>query len=262
MGIKREDFPLMPDEQLKGIYKSRLKLRKLITAPVLFISFALTLVYFAAGFFQQTIFNPHFSNPILPVLIPIAFFVITVVSALFIISDNTRSHLIMGLAGFACQAVILVLQSLLDIKIQSVQLILLVFSAFAHLTVIPLIKDLEALRACPSFPFENWRRDVTYSCAVSGERGLRYTENVTRGGVRSSGHEDIFDKSFSDLKKTEDDDDGMLQSHPVGLGRTMSGGFDPIFDKKPSKLRRPSDDDDDDGMLQSHPINYNTRNRF
>ena len=224
MIVRREDFPLMPDEQLKEIYKSRIKIRKMITAPVLFVSFALTIIYFVAGFFQQTIFNPRFSNPILPILVPIAFFLITVISSLLIISDNTRFHLIFGIAAFAAQALILGLQLAFDIKIFSIQLILFVFSAFAHLTVIPIIKDLEALRACPSFPFDNWRRDVTYSGGISGDRGLRYTQNVTDRGVRSTNYEDIFEN-------------------------------------KP-KEKSSSDDEEDDGILQTHSIDYNTRNRF
>ena len=76
----------------------------------------------------------------------------------------------------------------------------------ANLIARPIIKEMSDLREHPRYPFDNWRRDESFTHAVftngsTDSRAVKRIEStLNQGKVVSGGHEDIFE---GDVKKSE-----------------------------------------------------------
>ena len=199
----RDEFVTMPDETLKNIYKSRMNLRSKISVTVMASVFILTAVYFVAGFFHRTVFSPRYSNSVIPVLMPIFFFIVSVVSALLILSENISVHSLCTMIILPLQLLLLLCEFILGI-VSFIEPVLLVLCAGSHIIVVPMIKDIEALRACPSFPFDNWKSE------------RKVSPNPDRSAMKeakTTGFEDIvFGKKRS---KNDPDPSEFFQSHDM-----------------------------------------------
>lgn len=215
--IKREDFPTMPDEDLRIIYKERLKMQKLVSAPPLFVSAISAVIFWLAGYFQQTIFNTYFKNPIMPVLIPIGFFVLTFLSAMLMFGDDANKHMKAAVYITIGQFLIFSAGMFFDL-INDIPFLLMsvcmAMTCFGHIIMIYIINDLNALRECPSFPFENHRRENTYLSGMRTEHGDHLTSSADTDNVKTLDYDSILngEPDKADKKKEEDTSDFFQQS--------------------------------------------------
>ena len=208
MAADRSEYPLMPDEKLKRIYKSRLSLRGKLTIAVIAVSALMLVIYFVAGFFDQTIFSPRFTNPAIPVVLPIIFYLTGVVSSLFMMSDSIKLHIRCAEVIIPLQGLIILCELILGVSPRVTQIVLFFVSFGSHLGVIPIIKDIEALRACPTYPFDSWSK-ANPGRANSKDR----TPVDSMKDVRASGFEDIFVSDKNDRKPGDPDPGEFFQSH-------------------------------------------------
>lgn len=228
MKINRDDFLMMPDEELRDIYKSRLKERKWLSTPPLLFSSVCAALYFCAGFFHLTIFNRSLNNEVLPSLLPIIFFILSFISGMLMFNDNEKTHFSAAIIITLLQFTVLaygtfalekdVFRGLTDIFLD----ICMISSSLGHIFVIPIIKDLKALRECPSFPFDNFRRDITYTGSISGERALSYLEHASDHNVRSVDLDDIFTTVAKEPPAVEEKkpyEEDFFQQHDMTYGR-------------------------------------------
>ncbi|MBR6045843.1 MAG: hypothetical protein IKP47_09430 [Ruminococcus sp.] len=220
MKVRREDFPITSDDELRKIYRARVKQRKLISAPPLFFSAVCALIFWIAGYFQQTVFNPRFSNPVLPVLIPIAFFLLTFISGMLMFTDNAEKHLRSAIYITMGQFIVFAAGMYFGL-IKNIPFVLMAvcmtLTCGGHILMIVIINDLNALRECPSFPFDNYRRELTRQ---SGD--LR---TVTPKAA-SVDLEALYDKSSELLPKRPQSgyDDDFFQQHDMQYLHYMRNG--------------------------------------
>lgn len=225
MKINRDDFLMMPDEKLRDIYRARIKIRKWLSAPPIFISAVCAALYFCAGYFNLTIFNSRFSNPVLPVLMPIFFFVLSLVSGMLMFNDKEETHLWAAIIITSLQIVIYAYGMYKELFSDITHLYIiecLASCCIGHIIMIPLIRDLNALRACPSFPFDNHRRTETYISSISGERGLKYLENAYDTEIKSVDLDDIFSIAAKKAQTAEEKkpyEDDFFQQHDMSYGK-------------------------------------------
>ena len=208
----KDDYLILPDEELKAQFKHDKHLIWLISLPMLpllyliFVTFpgAVTLdvsdfvlcVSAAAGFVCYSfifIEDPQQQRKLVRTL-DIFQLVIFVIGIAAVITERRFIEL-SAIAGFIAA------------------------SNGANFIAHPIIEDLHTLRSHPRYPFDNWRREESvlsgmYSSGIEDDKAARYLEHtMNRGKVYGVGREEYLEGDKKEYETPKPDPEKNLQQH-------------------------------------------------
>ena len=210
MRIDKNDLLILPDEELRAEHKRLKKLRWGMSLPLLlYIALAVLLLPEMAGS-TASVGLTGFAA------------VASGICYSFILADDPATHKKLLIGGLIFQGLLLATITVYALVRDNFSMAFPTFfltaaSAAGNLLARPVIRDLAELRAHPRYPFENWRRDETYtkglySADASGGRAVkRIDSTLKQGKVVSGGHEDIFENGKNAPPADEEEVVELLQ---------------------------------------------------
>ncbi|MBR4554299.1 MAG: hypothetical protein IKO27_01755 [Ruminococcus sp.] len=188
MELMKEDYLILPDEELKEQYRHDRHMLWLISLPLL------VLMYLVFIILPDTVTGG--SNEGIAWISVVACFV----EYSFVLSDNPgiQKKLVISLVAF--QLMLCAAGFFINGPAQAgLQLFYLLSATAANLVARRYIKDIAVLKEHPRYPFDNWRREDSYSYALKSDgtyedKAVRMIEGtLNRGKVLSVGGEDYFE---------------------------------------------------------------------
>ena len=197
---------ILPDDELKDIFKHDRSLQKLISLPMLGI------VYLFVLFAPDIIFSGAATGMI-------AFSAVAAfVCYSFIFTEDPSVHRKRVLACDVIQLAFLLVGLIAgNVTTVGIQLGMMTASNLANYFVHPILEGLYVLRNHPRYPFDNWRRDDAYASGVytSGtyeEKAVKLIDNTMNAGkVRSVGGEEFFEGEAKRFEPPKPDPEKNLQ---------------------------------------------------
>ncbi|MBR1393723.1 MAG: hypothetical protein IJ561_07815 [Ruminococcus sp.] len=218
MKALQDDYRILPDEELRDIYKGAKKARRFLSYPMLFsgaivimnvIDLLLSLLH-------------DLRNPTAPVSV---------------IKTGNLFSLVGAVAGFVGTSAVLTEDLSLNFKlfvssvtvqilalsaltfaadVQGVAVLLLsvmvILTITANLLARPVIQQLAELKKHPRFPFNNALKDENYIHRVTADEAVRYIENtINKGKVQTIGGEEFFEGEAKAFEKARFDPEKNLQ---------------------------------------------------
>lgn len=207
----REEYKIMPDEELREIFRESKRVRRMLGIP-------LFLIFYMIGFSVVNFINVfrEAATEDFPYLsfLAIVSYAVAFVGMSFIFSEKTGAHI-------RCTAVsLLVMAALAGANLMlgtDVSLLIIQGGLFAGILLLNVlahgfIRDLELLKAHPRFPFDNWRKDEAVLLKVTREEAAKVIGNtLDRFNVRSTGHEDLFEGEIRKAEEAKADPQTYMQ---------------------------------------------------
>lgn len=199
----RDDFMILPDEELRAQFKYDKKIIRLLSLPML-------AYFYAAVMLLPAMVDDNAAEALTGFSMAAGFICY---SFIFTEKPETQKRLVRAADIFQ---LLLIAAGLVAGMIKGLFLgpILQVIAALApniaNLIARPFIKELAELREHPRYPFDNWRRDESvmsgrYMTAGTAQDFAvkRVSASMNKGRVLSGGHEDVFKEDVEELKKKE-----------------------------------------------------------
>ncbi|MBR6046412.1 MAG: hypothetical protein IKP47_12330 [Ruminococcus sp.] len=192
MKVDTAEYSILPDEELRDIYKSSLRVRRLLLLPLLALAYLIGLigVSLANDVIDLRSDGGNIINWFSELSLIAAF-----VGCSFVLADDPVKHKSLTLKAESAIVLLMLFQLIFSHSLvtMAVQIGLLMAVAGTNMLAHPSIIRLHALRQHPRYPFDNWRRDDTYLNRASGDDVLRYIENtINSGKVQEIGYEEFF----------------------------------------------------------------------
>ena len=182
-----EDSAIMPDKDLKQIYKRKCRYQHII-ASIPFVVLVPTLLYYGMKGWVTTLLTmystlEYFDTSIMGV---IDFFLFTLCGALM----TTKNIKTLWFTMFGIELYTgLKFAVTHTLYISTILIMLYTICACLALTVI--VKDLNYLRSLPNFPFDQ-RKEYIHFDSLTRPQMAKYLERIENGGTASVGFENIF----------------------------------------------------------------------
>ncbi|SDB03992.1 hypothetical protein SAMN02910317_00104 [Ruminococcaceae bacterium FB2012] len=198
--LNKDDLKILPDEELRAHFKHNKAVIKFISLPMLAYIYlggvllpdmvgsnagaGLTGFSMVAGFICYSFIFSNTPEMQKKLVIAVDIFQLLLILAGFIVVGLINGNFFPTLVQFLSAAA----------------------ANVANLIARPIIKEMSDLREHPRYPFDNWRRDESFTHAVftngsTDSRAVKRIEStLNQGKVVAGGHEDIFE---GDVKKSE-----------------------------------------------------------
>lgn len=201
--VFREQYKIMPDEELREFYEQSKRIRRTLSMPVLLI-FGIS-VYSVLNIISAVKDPAAEDLPILSILTLVSF-AVSLISMTFIYSESARSHTVKVLISLLMTAVLAVVNLMIgpDYSLLIIQGSLFAGTLLINLLAHPVIKDIELLRSHPRFPFKNSHLDEAVLLRLKREDAAKFIGNtLDRNTVRSTGFEELFEGERKQIAEVE-----------------------------------------------------------
>lgn len=209
---RRDEFIILPDEELMDIYRSTKGTLRLIAVPLLAMMYltALSLSGLVSG-----LSHPSDEGTGLPEILTFVSTLTAFIGMTFVFSEHRSLHIKLTAIAAAVEAVPIIPEVIIlkDTNyLVSTQIGYFAGILLMNLLAHPFISDLEALKAHPRFPFDNWRKDDGYLFKASTEDKLRYIDStLNKGKVTTVGSEEYLEGKKTAYAPAEPDPEKNLQ---------------------------------------------------
>ncbi|MBR6873650.1 MAG: hypothetical protein IKN17_09130 [Ruminococcus sp.] len=218
MKIETDEYSILPDEELREIYKRNRRIRRWLCLPMIPL-------IILGGFSVSSVANDLLSTTEGTGALSNAFvllaFIVTFVGVSFVLVENPKMHIRLTLYAMSALLMIagidFVTAMLLDMN--TVHLIRLLMTlgfmigvGTVNYVAHSFIKQHEVLKAHPRYPFDNWRKDEQYIFRADGESVLKVIDSsMNKGRVQSVGSEEFLDGETKSYEPPKPDPEKNLQ---------------------------------------------------
>ena len=229
---ERDDLAILPDEELRALYKSAKRKQRFLSLS-LFVSgilLLLSVIDLITDIVRLGHFSSSVSDTIFASSMAAAFVAMTAV-----FSENIRRQGVQAAASIIVQTLLIPAPLILDAKDgthdtvvnivrqagipvgipqMSFQLGMLLLSVLVTVFGRPVIRDLEQLRSHPRFPFNNTLKDESYIHRADAEGVLKIIDHSLSGGkVTQVGGEELLEGEVRAFEVPAPDPAGNFQQH-------------------------------------------------
>lgn len=229
---ENDDLLILPDEELRELYKSTKRKQRFLSLSLL-VSGAL-LVLGISDLITSIVGVGHFSSSVADTVFAFAMAAAFVgMSAVF--SENTHKQAVLAAVSLTVQVLLYPALLIMDAKDGThdkvigmmqqaglpvgvdqlaIQLAMIVITALVTAFGRPIIRDLEQLKAHPRFPFNNVLKDESVIHRTDSEGVLRIIEHSLSGGkVTQVGGEELLEGEVKAYEKPSPDPAENLQQY-------------------------------------------------
>ena len=182
-----EDSVIMPDKELKQIYKKKCRYQHII-ASIPFVVLLPALLYYGMKGWVTTLLTmystlKYFDTSVVGV---IDFFLFTLCGALMTTKNiKTLWFTMFGMVLYTC------LKFAVTQTVFLSTLLIMLYTICACLALTVIVKDLNYLRSLPNFPFDRRNESIHFD-SLTRPQMAKYLERIEKGGTSSVGFENIF----------------------------------------------------------------------
>lgn len=211
MASRADEYLIMPDDELKKIYRRYVKWQRWLTALPIFggiITFIGTAI---GGFFYLTLFSSFAS--VSPFILSIVHALVIMIHGMRLLTDDVKAQKINFVAFSLIYAVMILLCVILTDGINILVVSMTLFTIAAQVIDYHLVNQICMLRSLPSFPFDGETKQLMCESMMTREQMAEYLKQLEKGKCIQPDYEDILDGEFERHKPKKPDKDEFFQQH-------------------------------------------------
>lgn len=214
MGKYTEDYKVMPDTELRKIYKKYIRIQRMLAGFPLVFLFLSMFFFGLMGWvdflgFEMSGFKQGSDNPLGIIYIAaFAFYGIT------LILPDKKAHKTIFIGIIGLYAVLIAVTYFMGAKyFIPIEIICVIYSVCAHIAVVRVVEELNLLRQLPTFPFLYEHRKMMNENSLTRTQMLNYLENADDNSCKALDYDKILDGDFETHKPKEPDKSEFFQQH-------------------------------------------------
>lgn len=230
MKTQQEELLILPDSELRERYRHAKRMQHILALSMLVSGFFLFTA--AAGLVVSIVTVGHFSDRVSDLAYAFSM-AAAFVGTSSVLSESSRRNFTLTAASVTVQVLLYPAMLILDsgegthdkligylwqagltvsAEQLAIQMIMIVFTAAVNMMAHPFIKELEALKEHPRFPFSNWQKDESFLSRATDKDAVRYIENtLNEGRVRSGIGEEFLEGGKKTFEPPAPDPEKNLQ---------------------------------------------------
>lgn len=211
MADLQDDYLILPESELKKIYRRKEKWQKRLSVIPIFLGVLLAVIHTVSGFVYLTIISP-LAEPY-PIILEIVFYLAVLIHGVCLLADNIS---LLNRSMICFTAVYTALYLLMKLYGSDINLLHIIFPLYflaVHIIDIRLIKTLNMMRQLPTFPFDEERRKMICESSLSREQMTEYLKRMDKRECTHTDFEKILDGNCEYEIQKEPDKSEFLQQH-------------------------------------------------
>ena len=209
----KNDFLILPDHELRKIYRRKVKQQKFLSAVPMLLLAVCVLVYGFSGWVNYLAAELFLFRNVSSFGLGILFYIALFIHGIVLLIDDIRIQKINIICFAGVYMVLFMVFKLSGLDLSILMACMLAYNYLAELADIKLIRTINEMRELPSFPFNGEHKKMVAESSLSREQMSEYLKRMDKDQCISTGFEDILDGNIDAYKPEEQDRSDFFQQH-------------------------------------------------